>query len=88
MGKAKPPNSYPRQTSPNLGDNTTEFVRKAYEHTGLHPDLVPGFLDREPASVNAAIPHRTFPRDTPLIPRPWSAVSRDSPGGSPGPGMV
>lgn len=30
-----------------LGDKTTEFVRKAYEHTGLHPDLVPGFLDRD-----------------------------------------
>lgn len=31
---------------PKLGDRTAEFVRKAYEYTGIHPDLVPGYLDR------------------------------------------
>jgi hypothetical protein len=36
-----------RKELPKLGDKTTEFVRKAYDYTGVHPDLVPGFLDRE-----------------------------------------
>lgn len=35
-----------RKELPKLGDKTTEFVRKSYDYTGIHPDLVPGFLDR------------------------------------------
>jgi len=35
-----------RQELPKLGDRTIEFVRKSYEYTGIHPDLVPGYLDR------------------------------------------
>jgi hypothetical protein len=35
-----------RHELPKLGDKTSEFVRKAYEYTGIHPDLVPGYLDR------------------------------------------
>jgi len=35
-----------RQEIPKLGDRTTEFVRKSYEYSGIHPDLTPSFLDR------------------------------------------
>jgi len=35
-----------RRELPKLGDKTTEFVRKAYDYTSIHPDLVPGYLDR------------------------------------------
>lgn len=35
-----------RRELPRLGDKTAEFVRKAFEYSGLHPDLVPGYLDR------------------------------------------
>ena len=35
-----------RQELPKLGDRTTEFVRKSYEYTGVHPDLTPSYLDR------------------------------------------
>jgi len=35
-----------RRELPKLGDKTTEFVRKAFEYTGIHPDLVPNFVDR------------------------------------------
>jgi len=35
-----------RKELPKLGDRTAEFVRKAYDYTGIHPDLVPGYLDR------------------------------------------
>lgn len=41
-----------RKELPKLGDRTTEFVRKSYEYTGIHPDLVPGFLDRNEFKID------------------------------------
>jgi len=35
-----------RKELPKLGDRSTAFVQKAYEYSGIHPDLVPGYLDR------------------------------------------
>jgi hypothetical protein len=35
-----------RKELPKLGDKTSEFVRKSFEYSGIHPDLVPAFLDR------------------------------------------
>jgi len=35
-----------RKELPRLGDKTTEFVRKSFEYSGIHPDLVPGYVDR------------------------------------------
>ena len=35
-----------RRELPRLGDKTAEFVRKSFEYTGIHPDLVPGYVDR------------------------------------------
>ena len=41
-----------RKELPKLGDRTVEFVRKSYEYTGIHPDLVPAFVDREAFKVD------------------------------------
>lgn len=41
-----------RKELPKLGDKSTAFVQKAYEYTGIHPDLVPGYLDRQAFRVD------------------------------------
>lgn len=43
-----------RRELPKLGDKTMAFVQKSYEYTGVHPDLVPGYLDREAFRVDLA----------------------------------
>jgi len=41
-----------RKELPKLGDRSMVFVQKAYEYTGIHPDLVPGYLDRQAFRVD------------------------------------
>jgi hypothetical protein len=41
-----------RKELPKLGDKSTAFVQKAYEYSGIHPDLVPGYLDRQAFRVD------------------------------------
>ena len=41
-----------RKELPKLGDKSTAFVQKAFEYTGIHPDLVPGFLDRQAFQID------------------------------------
>ena len=36
-----------RRELPKLGDKTMAFVQKSYDYSGIHSDLVPGYLDRE-----------------------------------------
>jgi len=36
-----------RRELPKLGDRTMPFVQKSFDYTGIHPDLVPPYLDRD-----------------------------------------
>lgn len=41
-----------RKELPKLGDKTTAFVQKSFEYSGVHPDLTPGYLDRDAFRVD------------------------------------
>lgn len=41
-----------RKELPRLGDKTLAFVQKAKDYSGLHADLVPGYLDREAFDID------------------------------------
>ncbi len=36
-----------RRELPKIGDRTMPFVEKSYDYTGIHPELVPAYLDRD-----------------------------------------